>query len=88
VVRRIALAAGVSRFATHTLRHLCLTDLAHAGWELHAIATFAGHRDVTTTMQYIHLSGRDLANKLVHGMAQIHDWRISMLAAAEPRGCA
>lgn len=86
VVRRIALAAGVPRFATHTLRHLCLTDLAHAGWELHAIATFAGHRDVMTTMQYIHLSGHDLASKLAHGMAQIHDWRIAMLAAAEPAG--
>src|SRR5262249_51406910 len=28
VVRRIALAAGVARFSTHTTRHLCLTDLA------------------------------------------------------------
>jgi integrase/recombinase XerD len=76
----------VPRFATHTLRHLCLTDLARAGWELHAIATFAGHRDVMTTLQYVHLSGRDLANKLAHGMAQIHDWRMAMLAAAEPAG--
>jgi integrase len=32
VVRRIALAAGVPRFGTHTLRHLCLADLARAGW--------------------------------------------------------
>jgi len=31
VVRRIALAAGVPRFATHTTRHLCLTDLARMG---------------------------------------------------------
>ena len=43
VIRRIALVSGVPRFGTHTLRHLCLTDLARAGWELHAIATFAGH---------------------------------------------
>ncbi len=27
VVRRIAIAAGVQRFSTHTMRHLCLTDL-------------------------------------------------------------
>jgi integrase len=86
VVRRIALAAGVPRFSTHTLRHLCLTDLARAGWELHAIATFAGHRDPATTMQYIHLSGRELAGKLARGMAQIHDWRVAMLAGAEPAG--
>lgn len=86
VVRRIALAAGVARFGTHTLRHLCLTDLARAGWELHAIATFAGHRDPATTMQYVHLSGRELAGKLARGMAQIHDWRVAMLAGAEPAG--
>jgi len=43
VVRRVALAADVPRFSTHTTRHLCLTDLARMGWELHVIATFAGH---------------------------------------------
>jgi integrase len=86
VVRRIALAADVPRFSTHTLRHLCLTDLARAGWELHAIATFAGHRDPATTLQYVHLSGRELAAKLARGMAQIHDWRMAMLAAIEPAG--
>jgi integrase len=31
VVRRIALAAEVPRFSTHTTRRLCLTDLARAG---------------------------------------------------------
>ena len=86
VVRRIALAAGVPRFGTHTLCHLCLTDLAHAGWELHAIATFAGHRNPATTLQYIHLSGRELARKLARGMARLHDWPVAMLAAAEPAG--
>jgi integrase/recombinase XerD len=82
VVRGIALRAGVPRFSTHTLRHLCLTDLARAGWELHTIATFAGHRNPATTLQYIHLSGRDLAAKLANGMAQIHAWRIAQLVDA------
>lgn len=82
VVRSIASRAGVPRFSTHTLRHLCLTDLARAGWELHTIATFAGHRNPATTLQYIHLSGRDLAAKLANGMAQIHAWRIAQLADA------
>ena len=76
----MALRADVPQFSTHTLRHLCLTDLARSGWELHAIATFAGHRNLSTTLQYIHLSGRDLADKLTQGMAQIHEWRIQMLA--------
>ena len=79
VVRALALRASVPRFSTHTLRHLCLTDLARAGWELHAIATFAGHRHPATTLQYIHLSGRDLAAKLASGMAEIHAWRVVQL---------
>jgi integrase/recombinase XerD len=88
VVRALALRAGVPQLSTHTLRHLCLTDLARAGWELHAIATFAGHRNPATTLQYIHLSGRDLAAQLARGMEQIHAWRVRTLAqsprAAEP----
>jgi integrase/recombinase XerD len=80
VVRRIALEAGVPRFSTHSTRHLCLTDLAQMGWELHAIATFAGHRSTESTLTYIHLSGRDLADKLSKGMEQIHGWRVQMLA--------
>ncbi len=81
VVRRIADAAELPRFSTHTLRHLCLTDLARAGWDLHQIAKFAGHRNLSVTQQYVHLSGHDLAHNLDNGMAQIHEWRIQQLAA-------
>ncbi len=79
VVRRIADAAELPRFSTHTLRHLCLTDLARAGWDLHEIARFAGHRNVSITQQYVHLSGRDLARKIHNGMALIHEWRVKQL---------
>ena len=82
VVRSIAVRAGVERFSTHTLRHLCLTDLARSGWELHQIATFAGHRSTDTTPRYIHLSGRDLAARLESGMTQIHAQRIAQIAEA------
>ncbi|HEX6686236.1 MAG TPA: site-specific integrase [Candidatus Limnocylindrales bacterium] len=82
VVRRAALTAGLPRFSTHTTRHLCLTDLARMGWEIHAIATFAGHRHTDSTLQYIHLSGRDLADKLAAGMEHIHAWRVAMLTDA------
>jgi len=74
-----ALAANVPRFSTHTTRHLCLTDLARMGWELHTIATFAGHRSTDSTLQYIRLSGRELSAKLNSSMVQIHAWRIGML---------
>lgn len=80
VIRALALRAGVSRFSTHTPRHLCLTDLARSNWELHEIARFAGHRNPATTLQYIHLSGRDLATKLGRGMEHVHAWRRAALA--------
>jgi integrase len=80
VVQALASNAGVPRLATHTFRHLCLTDLARSGWELHEIATFAGHRSTSTTLLYIHLSGRELAAKFAlaasaHGsrMAQVEE---------------
>ena len=60
--------------STHTFRHLCLTDLARAGWELHEIASFAGHRNTSTTLIYIHLSGRELSAKIAK--ASLHATRI------------
>jgi integrase/recombinase XerD len=88
VIRRVANDAGLPQFSTHTFRHLCLTDLARAGWDLHEIAQFAGHRHPETTQQYIHLSGRDLAQRLAQGMAQIHAGRSLSLSQAflEPGG--
>ncbi len=80
VVRALAVRAAVARFSTHTPRHLCLTDLARSGWELHEIAGFAGHRNPATTLQYIHLSGRDLAAKLGQSMEHVHAWRRAALA--------
>lgn len=81
-VTQLAARAEVKQFTTHTPRHLCLTDLARAGWDIHEIAAFAGHRTIQTTLLYIHLSGRDLAEKLARGMSQIHAWRIAALEGA------
>jgi integrase/recombinase XerD len=53
VVRQIADAAELPRFSTHTFRHLSLTHLARAGWDIHEIAKFAGRRNVSTALQYI-----------------------------------
>jgi len=82
VVRKLALEANLPQFSTHTFRHLCLTDLARSGWELHQIAEFAGHRNPATTLLYIHLSGHDLAEQFTRGMSQIHAWRMQMIACA------
>jgi integrase/recombinase XerD len=82
VVRQLALQANLPQFSTHTFRHLCLTDLARSGWEIHQIAEFAGHRNPATTLIYIHLSGPDLAEQFTRGMSHIHAWRMKTLALA------
>lgn len=74
-IRKLRDEAGLIHFTPHTLRHLCLTDLARSGWDLHEIAAFAGHRSIQSTLVYIHLSGRDIASKLQQGMDEIHAWR-------------
>ena len=79
-VRQLARESSVERFTTHTLRHLRLTDLARAGWDVHEIATFAGHRSIQTTLGYIHLSGRELATKLERTLTEVDRARLSILA--------
>ena len=75
VVDRVAERVGLRhRFTTHTLRHLCLTHLARVGWSLQDLAIFAGHRNLQTTLMYIHLSGRELGPKYAHAMQQIRTW--------------
>jgi len=62
IVTWLAKRAGLHhRFTTHTLRHLRLTDLARSGMEIHAIAQYAGHRNLETTKIYLKLSGRETA---------------------------
>src|SRR5579859_1899213 len=76
VVSGIARRAGIQAFTTHTPRHLCLTDLARAGWDIHEIAQFAGHRSIQSTLTYIHLSGRDLAARLESSLSTAHMARV------------
>jgi site-specific recombinase XerD len=78
-IARVAERCNLPRFTPHSLRHLCLTDLARANWDIYEIATFAGHRSIQTTALYVHLSGRDLANKLARGMAEIHARRVATM---------
>nr|WP_240769921.1 site-specific integrase [Pantoea agglomerans] len=77
-VRKWALISGLPDVSTHTLRHLRLTHLARAGWKLHELATYAGHRDLATTQIYIHLSGHDLASRMA-GAIETADIRMANL---------
>lgn len=58
-------------FSTHSLRHLRLTHLARAGWKLHELTTYAGHRDPKTTLVYLHLSGADLTARMAQSVASL-----------------
>jgi integrase/recombinase XerD len=79
VVTRLAKRAGLyHRFTTHTPRHLRLTDLARGGMEIHAIAQYAGHRNLETTKLYIKLSGRETAER-VRACMQDLDRRLERL---------
>jgi integrase/recombinase XerD len=82
-VADVARVSDVRRFTTHTLRHLCLTDLARAGWDIHEIAAFAGHRSLASTLLYIHVSGRELSSKLATTMQHLHAWRVQHLAEVQ-----
>ena len=79
VVTAIAKRAVAPAFTPHTLRHLCLTDLARADWDIHEIATFAGHRNIETTMIYVHLSARDLAARFNSTIKQLHQQRLEAM---------
>lgn len=63
--------AGTPSFSTHSLRHLRLTYLARAGWKLHELTTYAGHRDPKTTLMYLHLSGADLTAKMAQSVGSL-----------------
>ena len=63
--------ANLPHLSTHTFRHLRLTHLARAGWKLHELTTYAGHRDPKTTLVYLHLSGADLTAKMAHSVGSL-----------------
>lgn len=69
IVKCWAKRAELPEFSPHTFRHLRLTHLARAGWKLHELATYAGHRDPKTTQIYLHLSGSDIAAKMTGAIA-------------------
>lgn len=82
VVQAIAKQANLPRFTTHTPRHLRLTHMARAKMELNQIATYAGHRSLQTSMQYIHLSGVEINEAITRSLAGFERW-IELILAEE-----
>lgn len=58
---RIALGHdGDRQFVIHTYRHTCATRLAKAGWDVRRIMLWMGHKDIQTTLRYVHMTKGDL----------------------------
>ncbi len=61
VVKKYTIKAGLPIFTTpHTLRHSYATDLLTQGVDLRTIQEFLGHRSITSTQIYTHITNKRL----------------------------
>ncbi len=64
LVRRAAKRAGLKNEGIHVLRHTFCSHLAMHGAPARAIQELAGHKDLTTTQRYMHLSPAATVNAI------------------------
>jgi len=61
IVKRYAIKAGIPVFTTpHTIRHSFATDLLIKGVDLRTVQEFLGHRSITSTQIYTHVTSKRL----------------------------
>ncbi len=61
IVKKYSIKAGIPVFTTpHTLRHSYATDLLTQGVDLRIIQEFLGHRSITSTQIYTHVTSKRL----------------------------
>jgi len=62
-IRTTAIKAGINKpVSPHWLRHTCATDLVRAGVNIVVVQELLGHRHITSTQVYFHVSGESLAH--------------------------
>ncbi len=71
MLSRLCVQAGLPRFTAHQLRHTFGTEAASAGLTGSELQALMGHEDLSTTQQYIRVTGRDLER----AMARLKAWR-------------
>ncbi len=70
IVEKYAKIAGIPILATpHTLRHSFATDLLNQGVDLRTVQEFLGHRNISTTQIYTHVTNKRLrdVHRKFHG---------------------
>ena len=53
-------ASGVRPLRFHDLRHTAITLLVRNGVSPWVVQKIAGHKDMKTTMRYVHIAGKDV----------------------------
>jgi len=56
--------AGIARVTVHQLRHTCASLMVMKGSDLPSVAATLGHRDITTTMIYAHLTQEHIKKQM------------------------
>jgi len=75
-VRKARKEVGIPAASVHTLRHSFATHLVEAGASLHIVQGLLGHRNINTTMTYLHLT---------HRSEQDVQWLVAQLTDGLPR---
>jgi site-specific recombinase XerD len=76
IVKKYALAAGImTNPSPHTLRHSFATDLLRSGADLRSVQELLGHKDLSTTQIYTHVTNPQLrdVHKKFHRKSQSED---------------